>query len=153
MPRMPRDGMIQRNTLGRSSWRTTPCLPGLRLTALGEFLADAVLAAVDGDLRLVQAGDRLDLDRVLRGAHPHALERMVVFQREDRADRDKALRRLRLHRRGRDELQVEDIVEGLSRDVGTSSGSLQPCELANPVTRTMSSLGSIVVRRTSTLVT
>src|SRR5262249_39319753 len=42
---------------------------------------------------------------------------------------------------------------GLPANVGTSSGALHPWELANPVTLTISSLGSALVRRTSTLVT
>src|SRR5208282_6465076 len=81
--------------LGEILLTDDPRLPHLRLAALGEFLADAVLAAVGGDISLLQARDRLDFDRVLRGAHPHALERMVRFEHEDRADRDKAVCRLR----------------------------------------------------------
>ena len=50
-----------------------PLLAGLRLTVFDKLLADAVLAVVDIDLRLVDARHLLDLDRILRGAHAHAL--------------------------------------------------------------------------------
>jgi hypothetical protein len=58
MPRIPRDGLIQRHTLGRSSSRTIP-LRRLRLAALDKLLADAFLAAVHGDIRLLHPRDRV----------------------------------------------------------------------------------------------
>jgi hypothetical protein len=41
-------------------------LPGRSLAAFGKFLANAVLAAISGDARLLDARERFDLDRVLR---------------------------------------------------------------------------------------
>jgi hypothetical protein len=64
------------------------------LAALDEFLANAVLAAIDRYISLLQAWNRLDLDRVLRGTDAHTFEWVVLFERKDRADRDKAVRRL-----------------------------------------------------------
>src|SRR5208283_1183322 len=89
-------------------------LAGLRLAFFDKFLADAVLAAVDGDRHLVAAGKLLDGDGILRGAHAHPLELVLWVEGEDGADRDKALRLLRLRRYCRDELQVEDVVQWLS---------------------------------------
>src|SRR6266481_1872381 len=89
-------------------------LPGGSLAAFGKLLADAVLAAIGGDARLLDAGEWFDLDRVLRCPNADPLERVGLVQREHGADRNEALRRLRLHRRGRDELQIEHVVEGFA---------------------------------------
>src|SRR4029077_19267536 len=91
-------------------------LSGRSLPAFGEFLADAVLAAVDRDIRLLQTGNRLDLDRVFRSANANTSERVLFFKRKDGADRDKTVRRLRLQWRSRDELQIENVVERLARE-------------------------------------
>ena len=94
-----------------------------------------------------------DLDRVLRGPDAYTLEWLVLVERKDRADRDKAIRRLRLQRRGRDQLQIKDVVPWLASKCRNQFRVTPALSFANPVTRTMSSLGSVVVRRTSTLVT
>src|SRR5262249_45903734 len=89
-------------------------LPGGRLTAFGELFTDAVLAAVGGDGGLPDAGERFDLDCILRGPDAHTLEGVRLVECKDGADRYKTFSGLRLCRRGRDELQIEDIVERLA---------------------------------------
>jgi hypothetical protein len=85
--------------------------------------------------------------------HAHAFERVALLQRKDRAQLDKALGLLRLRGHRRDELQIEDVIQRLSRKGRDQLRRAPAPRSVNPITRIISSLGPIVAGKTSTLVT